>query len=233
MTINLENLEGLPKEYISELKKFDQIFKTHRFLENYENNENINNLILEINNFCLQNKIIGFHYTNAIESDIIENGMIIRSGTEIRNNFMERFFHLFDYNEQELIKEKWLSRFGEKDTESRDFRTFFNFTKDAIFNGGAELLLEYYGGEQIYFPIFSLPKIGEKLKKIGKPMILKCTLDPNEIKTFIENPWGKIIVSSYNKKVNPEAYLVDQDGYQKKGVKSENIEIINAEKYVC
>lgn len=233
MIVNLENLEGLPNEYILKLKKFDNIFKTARFSEDYENNEDINNLIVEINNYCLNNKIIGFHYTNAIESDILEKGLIIRSGKKIRTDFMERFFHLFDNNEQILIKEKWSQRFGEKNTESRDFRIWFNFTKDALSNGGAELLLQYYGGEQIYFPLFDLPIIGEKLKKIGKPMILKCVLDPNKIETFIENPWGKIIVSSYNRIINPNASVVDQDGYQKNGVSPENIEIINAEKYVC
>lgn len=233
MIINLESLEGLPKKYLSELKKFDNIFKTSDFLENYENNENINQLIFEINNYCLENKIIGFHYTNAIENDIRENGMIIRSGEQIRNDFVKRFFHLFDRSEQRQINEKWLQRFGKRDIESRDNRTFFNFTKNALNNRGAELLLKYYGGEQIYFPLFELPTIGKKLRKIGKPMILKCTLDPNEINTYMENPWGKIVISSYNRTLNSDAQIVDQDGYQKRGVPKENVEIISAEKYVC
>ena len=71
-----------------------------------------------------------------------------------------------------------------------------------------------------------MPTIGKKLRKIGKPMILKCTLDPNEINTFIENPWGKIIISSYNRNLNSNAYTVDQDGYLKRGVPKENVEII-------
>lgn len=233
MILNLESLEGLPNIYIAQLKKFDQIFKTHRFLENYENRENINRLIFDINNYCLDNKIIGFHYTNAIENDFREKGMIIRSGEEIRSDFVQRFFHLFDNKEQIEIKKKWLQRFGKKDTENRDNRIFFNFTKNALIERGAELLLQYYGGEQIYFPLFELPTIGKKLKKIGKPIILKCILDPNEVVTNIQNPWGKIIVSSYNRTLNPNAHAVDQDGYQKKRVPSGNIEIINAEKYVC
>jgi hypothetical protein len=226
MVINLESLEGLPKEYLSELKKFDDTFKTSSFLEDYGNNENINQLIFEINNYCLDNKIIGFHYTNAIEKDISEKGMIIRSGEQIRNDFVKRFFHLFEQSEQRLIEERWLSRFGKKDIKIRDNRIFFNFTKNALNNGGAELLLKYYGGEQIYFPLFKLPTIEKKLREIGKPMILKCCLNPNEINTYIENSWGKIIVSSYNRTINSNANVVDQDGYQKRGVPKENIEII-------
>lgn len=115
-----------------------------------------------------------------------------------------------------------------KDSESRDYRIYFNFTKNALSNKGAELLLKYYGGEQIYFPLFNLPVINEKLEKIGKPMILKCILEPREIKTLIQNPWGKIIVSSYHKTLNPNASVVDQDGYLKSAVLSKNIEIIDA-----
>tara|TARA_R110000765_G_scaffold61214_1_gene118393 strand:- start:8 stop:694 length:687 start_codon:yes stop_codon:yes gene_type:complete len=226
MIINLESLEGLPKKYFYELKKFDNVFKTSDFLEDYEDNEYINQLIFEINNYCLKNKIIGFHYTNAIEEDIKENGMIIRSGEQIRNDFVQKFFHLFDQIEQMQIREKWLQRFGKRDIESRDNRIYFNFTTNGLNNRGAELLLKYYGEEQIYFPLFELPTIGKKLRKIGKPMILKCTLDPNEINTFIENPWGKIIISSYNRNLNSNAYTVDQDGYLKRGVPKENVEII-------
>ena len=104
--------------------------------------------------------------------------------------------------------------------------SFFNFTKDALKDSGAELLLKYYGGEQVYFPIFQLPEFGKKLEKIGVPMILRCTLNPNDINTFIEFPWGKIAVSIYHRKVNPEAHQIDQDGYQNIGVSPENIEII-------
>jgi len=233
MIINLENLKGLPKRYLSELKKFDKVFKSSDFLENYEDNENINYLIFEINNFCLENKIIGFHYTNAIENDIRNNGMIIRSGEQIRKDFVKRFYPLFNKSEQIEINEKWLKRFGKKDIEVRDNRIFFNFTKRGLKNGGAKLLLNYYGGEQVYFPIHGLPTIGEKLREIGKPMILKCTLNPNEIHTYIENPWGKIVISSYNRIVNSNAETVDQDGYQKSGVLKEDIEIISGEKYIC
>lgn len=232
MVVDLENLSGLPKEFIKRLKTYDTIFMQYNFLEHFEDNENIYQLIIDINNFCLENKVIGYHYSNGMENDFLEKGIMIRSGKEIRQDFIERHFYLFSKEEQNQILFKWKERFDDEDAEVRDNCIFFNFTKGALKDGGAELLLRYYGGEQVYFPIFQLPQIGTKLENIGIAMILKCTLNPKDINTFIEYPWGKITVSGYHRIVNPVAHEVDQDGCQRVGVSPENIEIIKYNKHV-
>lgn len=224
--INLENLDGLPVSFIKRLNDFDSHFKFYEFLEDFDNNETMSNLISEINDQCLQSRIIGFHFTNAIEQDILTQGAIIRTGQEIRTCFINKHFHLFTKDEQDQILLAWNQQFNKSKSKNRDNRIFFNFTQHALFNGGAKLLLKYYGGEQVYFPLYRIPEIAYKLENIGKPMILKCSLDPNVINTFIENPWGRIIVSSYHRIINPKAHIIDQDGYQEIGVKKENIEII-------
>jgi len=73
MVIDLENLIGLPQEFINRLKRFDKIFRLHKLIEH---DETIDEIVIEINNFCLENRIIGYHYTNAIENDILEKGII-------------------------------------------------------------------------------------------------------------------------------------------------------------
>lgn len=226
MVIDLENLNGLPQLFINRLKKFDTLFVDCEYLEHYYDNEEIYQLIIDINNYCLENYIVGFHYTNAIENDILEKGILLRKGVEIRNNFIIKHFHVFTKAEQDQILKKWEEYFTNEDAKCRDSRIFFNFTKNSLTTGGAEHLLNYYGGEQIYLPIFEITEIGEKLKKIGIPMMLKCILNPNYVNSFIEYPWGKIITSSYNRIKNPNAFVVDQDGYQKVEVPAENIEII-------
>lgn len=233
MIISLENLDGFPDYFFKRLAKFDNLFEQFEFLENFETNEGIHNLIIEINDYCLRNKIVGFHFTNAIEKNILDQGLAIRTGKEIRESFIKNHFHLFTKDEQNKILIEWKKEFDESDVKSRDNRIFFNFTKHALYNRGAELLLRYYGGEQVYFPLYKIPQIGQKLENIGEPMILKCTLDPNEINTFIEYPWGKIIVSSYHRTKNLNAYLVDQDGYQRVDVSKDNVEIIKYKKHFC
>lgn len=70
-----------------------------------------------------------------------------------------------------------------------------------------------YGGEQVNMCFRYDSNIGKKLKQIGAPLVVRCSLNPNQVNTFIENPWGKIVVSSYHLSQNSEAYQIDQDGY--------------------
>lgn len=224
--INLSNLNGIPIEFLQKLEKNDYLFYKNEFLENLLHKRPINDIVQKLNMFCENNTIIGFHYTRAIPEEIAKIGLICRTGTEIRNTFMANWGHLFSEEESSKIKASWENYFDGQSQENRDCRLFFNFTTHALYNGGAERLLQNFGGEQIYMPISSLNSIGKKIKSIGIPLILKCRLNPKEINTFYENPWGRIAVSTYHRLVNPEAHQDDQDGYQYTNVKPENIEII-------
>ncbi|WBX97994.1 hypothetical protein [Chryseobacterium gambrini] len=223
--INLENLDGIPQKYLSELTKFDSLFKTSMFIEDFENINEIKYLISKINTFCLNNSIIGYHYTRAFPSDILENGLICRTGREIRENFLKKYKHLFNAVELKKIMILWENYFCEKQTESRDKRIFFNFTKFGLKTSDAEPLLINFGGEQIFMPLISDESLSKKIKTLGKPLILKCKLSPKNIETFIDQPWGKIAISSYNKIKNKEAQQTDQDGYQTVNVSPLNIQI--------
>lgn len=224
--LNLNDLQGLPNTFSDRLLKIKEILKSTDHLENIESIHEVQDIIADIDNYCCKNLIIGFHFTRANIIDIKENGLIARTGNEIRKSFLEKYGDLFTSGEISLIKESWRTNFKKEDAKNRDKKIFFNFTLTALENGGAELLLTYFGGEQIYFPIYQKPNISEKLKKIGTPVIIKCTLNPKNIKTFIEHPWGKIAVSTFHRTQNPNASIIDQDGSQYIPVAPCDIEII-------
>lgn len=226
MVVDFETLSGIPEEFIKRLKLHNDFFMKCHFLEQLVQDKDINHLMVDINNFCSGNTIIGYHYTNAIERDLLEKGIVVRTGRDIRQDFIARHFHLFSEKEQRQILENWEKQFDEQEAKLRDGYIYFNFLKEALNNGGAEDLLKYYGGEQVYLPLLRLIKIRRKLQRIGIPMILKCKLNPNDITASIENPWGKITVSKYHRTVNPAAILEDQDGYQSVGLSPDKIEII-------
>ncbi len=63
--INLENVADLPDELLHELNKFDNIFLEYTCIDHIEQIPDIKSLIIGINSFCLENMIVGYHYTRA------------------------------------------------------------------------------------------------------------------------------------------------------------------------
>jgi hypothetical protein len=195
-------------------------------LENVRRIPAVSRLIKEIDDFCADNMVIGFHYTRAFADDILSQGLRVRTGEEIRAEFLSRFRHLFTAVEIEALELSWAQYFGANMKEVRDSRIWFNFTTCALGNGGAELLRKNYGGEQVYFCIDELRGIGDKIATIGQPLIVKCQLMPKHVHTYLEDPWGSIVTSAYHSMVNPDAHQTDQDGWQSVPVPPERIELI-------
>lgn len=224
--IDLEKLIGLSPRYLEQLDKRKDLFAGSDSFERINVDDDIHFLIEQIDDYCNNNLILGYHYTRALENGILKNGLLVRTGSEIRNEFIKNHQSIFSKSEMDEILNAWERSFDKQDEEVRDNRIWFNFTKNALKNGGAELLLKYYGGEQIYAPIYQIKGIGNKLRKIGVPLIVKCILKPQGITTSTEYPWGKIAVSSYHRLQNLEALVFDQDGYQTCNVSATDIELI-------
>ncbi|MEQ8576752.1 MAG: hypothetical protein RIB63_21990, partial [Fulvivirga sp.] len=227
--VNLNDLTGLPKSLIQELSYFNEEFKSTDFLEHLEENWELGELIIKIDEFCMENEVIGFHYTRALPEDILARGLLARSGQDIRTEFLEKHGPLFSQSEIHQIKDAWDRTFDDHDREYRDYHVFFNFTLTALNRNGSELLLENYGGEQIYWPLYEMEGIKNKIVSIGTPLIVKCRLNPNGLSTLIQYPWGKIATSTYHRTQNPKAYQTDQDGYQRTTVPPNKIELIKLE----
>ena len=226
ITVNLHDLTGLPETFIKGLHSCNSHFRDAEFLENIREIPAVLSLIKDIDEFCSQNQVIGFHYTRAIPEDLLTQGLQPRSGDQIRQQFLSRWGHKFGPDEIDTIKSAWASYFDKSMRRSRDNVLRFNFTKTALSDGGAEWLLKYYGGEQVYFCLINLPGIDEVLTSIGTPLIVKCELNPSDVSTYIDCPWGSIAVSSFHRRINPEADQVAQDGLLDGGVSPDRLELI-------
>lgn len=213
----------LPTHFVHRLHAIDELCREHEFSETLVELREVSILVSDIDSYCRENQIIGIHYTRAVLDNIKNQGLLIRSGCEIRNTFLAEHAHRFTSDEIRLIKEQWGSYFTENKCSIRDNLIFFNFTESALGDGSAENLIGLYGGEQVAMCFELNDTIGIKLSKIGDPLIVRCVLDPINVNTFIEFPWGKILVSSYHLLINPKAYGIDQDGYQSIAVDPEKI----------
>ena len=161
--------------------------------------------------FLEENGVVAYHYTRAYRQSIQSNGLLIQQGSQRRQWFLDTFGHLFTPDEISAIRTTWDRYFTKYQDSLRDGKICFNHTKDALTNGGAEPLLENFGGEMIYMPFDEHSSISSKIKQIGDPLIVYCSLKPSLINGSWDYPSAVVWLSTYHRTINPEARLYDVD----------------------
>jgi hypothetical protein len=215
----------MPEAVLDALNDWSQCIQGCEFLESLLEQEELKQIAQDLNQICLEKGIVGFHYTRAIRIEIETNGLQPSSGDARRRAFLDQYGHNFTDAQVARIRDIWAEYFEPMQIRARDNRIWFNFTLAALKDGGADRLLSYFGGEQIYMPLASDKQIGAILKTLGEPLIVRCNLNPHNLKTFSEYPWGKIWLSTYHLSQNPNAYQFDVDAYQTTPVSSTDIVI--------
>lgn len=225
--LNLCTLAGFPSFFFKEMEKHTELLLNTEFDDELVENSAFLNLVERITDFSRDCKIIGYHYTRADKDDILKGGLKSRTGQEIRETFLSRYGKLFTPKELDIIKNAWNAYFNKNMISCRDYRIFFNLTTTALFDSGAEPLLQYYGGEQVYMPLKGFPSIAKKIQNIGTPLLIKATLDPCQLKLFDYKDIAKVAISSYHRLLRPDATQYDQDAYQREPILPNQVEIID------
>lgn len=214
MIIDLCKPLALPEVFTNRLHQIKKLCLTEDFSESLVEHHTVTALVRDIDQYCTNNKITGVHYTRSEPENIREKGLLVRNGNDIRANFLLEYGHLFTQDETRVIKSRWSECFHEAGDPSRDNRIFFNFTDVELGRAGSKYLLGLFGGEQVSFCFEIDDPIGQKLAKIGQPIVVRCSLHPSHLTMYTKNPWGKILVSSFHALINPNAYRIDFDGFQ-------------------
>lgn len=225
--LNLSTLAGFPSFFFEEMEKHTELLLNTEYKDEWVENPVIQDLIERITNFSKDYKIIGYHYTRADKDDILKGGLKSRTGQEIRETFLSRYGKLFTLEELNTIKNAWETYFNRTMIDCRDHKIFFNLTTVALFDSGAEPLLQYYGGEQVYMPLKGFPSIAKKIQNIGSPLLIKATLDPSQLKLFDYEDIAKVAISSYHRLLRLDASQCDRDIYQQKPILPSQIEIVD------
>ncbi len=231
MSIEIQTTEQIPNGILAKLHNYDDLLREKWSIDQILKCRDLQIAVKELNDICLHDGIIGYHYTRADKENIRRNGLVPLSGSERRKVFLEQHGEIFTATQRKLIQTSWDDYFTPYMSKLRDSRVYFNFTFHCLYNGNAENLLKYYGGEVVYFPLMHDPAIGKILTTLGDPLIIECLLNPKDIRTSTDLPWGKIWLSSYHKAVYPEAVQFDIDAYQQVPVspdKIKSIQTINA-----
>ena len=225
--LNLCTLAGFPPFFFEEMEKHTELLLNTEHEDELVENSAFQDLIERITEFSKDCKIIGYHYTRANKDDIIKVGLKSRTGQEIRETFLSRYGNLFTSEELDTIKNAWKAYFNKNMIFCRDYRIFFNLTTTALFDSGAEPLLQYYGGEQVYMPLKGFPSIANKIQNIGIPLLIKATLDPSRLKLFDYEDIAQVAISSYHHLLRPDASRCDRDIYQNEPISPNQIEVVD------
>lgn len=222
--IHLDTLAGLPGKFLDQLRKHHRLFSGNLFIDGLmEKDYGIRSIVSEINTYCEKHYIKGYHYTRAEQSGITQNGLLSRTGEEIRRAFLECHSERFSKAELERMVYEW-ERYFVRNQKNRDNRVYFNATQLAMGNGGAAPLLNHYGGEQIHMPLNPHDDIMKKLSLIGSPLIVTFAVPGMEANGIgQEYPWGMTAVSSYHRLINPEAHWHDVDAYTRTSIGAKDI----------
>ena len=222
MPIRLNLSSQIPPAISRELRRFDALFARCEFIGQALENSNLFKIAVELNQLCLRDGIIGYHFTRAIRDDVASRGLEVGRGVDRRCGFSTTYGHLFSVAQRERMQRMWHDYFASQ-PQARDGCIWFNFTLGLLSDGGADRLLTYFGGEVVYMPLTQDEEIATILRTIGQPLVAECELGAERLHTFSQNPWGSIWLSSYHVAVNSSARQHDVDAYLQEPVLPHNL----------
>lgn len=220
MTFDLARAQDIPQEILSVLTAHHDLLGKVKSLDKLLERQAILEIANNLNKLAEQAGIVGYHYTRSSRVSIEANGLITKSGTTRRREFLEEHGYRFTPQQREKIQTCWDAYFKENQNRARDNRIWFNLTSSALGTEGSARLLNNYGGEVVYKAFSRDCEIAKVLESIGEPMVIKCSLDTRELRA---SPWGEVWLSSYHRSVNPNACQTDFDVYTTRSVLPDQI----------
>jgi len=212
--VDLSQLESLPSGVLEHLSEHDSLFKRTAFVEDVMQSRSILAIAHELNDLCMDRGIVGYHFTRAEREEIASKGLLIESGEERRARFLIEHGHRLSADDLAELKKAWHEYFDEAQDDARDNRVWFTTTLEILSDRGADRLLSYFGGEVVFMPVARSPRIAKVLGSLGESLVVVCHLDASKAHTFMDSPWGRVLVSTYHRKINRRAHRLDLDIFQ-------------------
>jgi len=221
--ILLESAASIPEEIVRLISPLSEQLMQSRFVDSVARTRAAQPVLARMTDYLEQTGIIGIHYTRAVPADISASGLICATGAERRAWFLEKYADHFSHSELRAIKAAWQQFFTERQNSVRDSKVFFCLTMRALLNGGAAPLLENFGGEAINMPLVGLPRITDKIRVLGSPLIVRCGLKPSRLRGSWDHPAAVVWLSAFHTRLNPQAALYDVDVYTTSSISPEDV----------
>lgn len=178
----------------------------------------------ELESFIAKHRVVGYHCTRALEPSYFElHGLRVLERQQHQAEFLERFGAYFSLEERHQMQQDWDAYYPGQQDRCRNGMLWFCLAPDQVVGSGADRLFTYFGGEAIYVPIAQRPSIAEKLRAIGKPVVVEVSINPQELYTFSRFPFAIYALSLFHRRKNPNACIHGREGYLKRNVVPDEI----------
>ncbi len=193
MSIEIDNIETLPREIIRKLNQPDivRLFALVTAREDIGEDARIGEIVNEIGNACRSSGLTVYHCTKEKEKGYFEKNGLIPTDPEKRvNDFLQEYGHRFGSKRRkvERILNDWLE--DPRIKYRRDLISFVASKKDVLDESDNWRFLKYYGGEIIYSPLIEREDDSEFehiLESIGNPVYIEAKLDIGNINNDIDD----------------------------------------------
>ena len=88
MAIWLNSVSQIPRITLDEFRRFDRLFAGCRFVEQLCQDPSLRRLAADLNELCLAEGVVGYHFTNALREQIADHGLRLSCGVDRRREFI-------------------------------------------------------------------------------------------------------------------------------------------------
>ncbi|AGS80468.1 hypothetical protein [Leptospira alstonii] len=224
--IILDDSKTYPKNIIDQLnqRKVIDLLMNNLWIENIKRDRCIVDIFEDVEKYCNNNGIVGFHCTKEIHTKPYhKTGLRILNMRQHHSEFIQYLKDELRISKEDIVyfKEK-LDYFRENNSEGREGTLWFCLNRNFV-GEDSEDFLKYYGGEAVYFWFKEDRKITKLCKSIGKPVVIEALIEVSELTIFQEYGFGKTLVSNYAHSINKKFHTSDLEGFVKSDIPSKNI----------
>jgi hypothetical protein len=205
LTIMLDDVESIPVSELDLFCEYSQLLEGTVDFDSLLEDNRMSDIELKLDKYVRKQDIILYHFTRGNPDCFRNKGLCIYSGEKRRKKFLDEYGDLFSSEQIRRIKRKFAEYYTEEHNKFRENKVWFTMTANKDWLGTVEPLYKYYGGEIVNFALSGEADIMEIFETIGQPLVITCKISTEDIVKSRENMFGKALLSTYHKRLNPNA----------------------------
>lgn len=191
-----------------------EALRADAWIESLLQDEPYRSAVAELEAFIRAHRVIGYHCTKEPAPGFYERqGLRILDLNRQQSEFLELHGHHFSAAEVVDMRCRWADYFGKQQAAARSGKVWFCLAHNQVVGSGTDRLFSLFGGEAVYMPLAGVPPLVEKLRAIGRPVVIEVSLVPDELRVFSPIAFAFNAISLAHRRRKPTAPLAGYEGY--------------------